>query len=139
MEDNKNGEVCMTETMVADESMEEMIRQYRGLVDSKEEINNNLKEVNGQMAILKDLIIAKMQGEGVDKVSTSDGSASIKTDIYPQVTDFPAFLTYVVSHRAWELTQKRVNQAPYRAAVLEGIEIPGLGEYEDTKLNFRRK
>ena len=126
-------------TMEADAPLEEMANEFRALKDQKDALNKQVKDINPQLEYLQKNIISRMQGEGATKISFDAGTFSIKTDIYPQIKDFPAFLEYIVSHKAWELIQKRVNAAPYREMILNEEEIAGLGEYEDTKLNFRRK
>lgn len=136
---NKEAKVKEENTMEADASMEDMLKEFRELKDQKDALTKEAKALNPAIEYLQGAIITKMQGEGVDKVSTPFGSASIKTDIYPQIKDFPAFIHYIETHKAYELIQKRVNAGPYRELIVGGEEISGLGEYEDTKLNFRRK
>ena len=136
MEDQEQEEGV--QEMRADASMEEVIQQFRELKDKKDELNKLIKALNPQIEYLQGLIVARMQEEGVVKVSTDFGSCSIKKDIYPQVEDFGAFIQYIAQHKAFELIQKRPNAAGWRQIILEGGEVPGLGEYEDTKLNFRR-
>ena len=125
--------------MEADASLEEMANEFRDLKDQKDGLMKSVKALNPQIEYLQSSIISRMQGEGATKISFDAGSFSIKTDIYPQIKDFPAFIHYIETHKAFELIQKRVNAGPYRELVLGGEEISGLGEYEDTKLNFRRK
>jgi hypothetical protein len=128
------------ETILADASMEEIIQQFRELKDEKDKLNKEIKDnLNPGIEYLQGLIITRMQAEGATKISTDFGSCSIKTDIYPKIENFGLFIQYIASHNALELIQKRVSAAPYRAIIMEGGEVPGLGEYEDTKLNFRRK
>lgn len=128
-----------SEEILADASMEEIIQQFRELKDEKDRLNKLVKELNSPLEYLQGLIITRMQAEGATKISTDFGSCSIKTDIYPKVDDFGLFIQYIARHNALELIQKRPNAAGWRAIIAEGGEVPGLGEYEDTKLNFRRK
>ena len=133
------------QVMEADQNLADMIQQFRELKDQKDELNKVIKDLNPQIQTLQEMIIAQMQGEGVEKASTSFGSVSINTKDYACIKDFAAFIHYIDTHKAYELIQKRANDAPLRL-IWEGDgdegeegEVPGIGKYEDTKLNLRQQ
>lgn len=129
-------------TIEADESLGEAIKQFADLKAKKDDLNKAIKELNPQIDTLKGIIIARMQGEGAEKVTTELGSCSISTKEYATIKDMAAFLNYICTHGAYELIQKKANDAPCRLIWDEEEgdgEVPGIEKYEDTKLNFRKK
>ena len=125
--------------ITADNSFEEILRELRDLKTQKDDLNKAIKELTPQIEYLQSIAIAKLQGEGAEKVSTSFGSASISTKDYASIKDFPAFIQYVATHQAYELIQKRANDAPLRLIWEEAEEVPGVESFEKTTLNFRKK
>lgn len=127
--------------MDADATLEAIIKEFRKLKDAKDALNKQLKELNPQIDYVQGLIIEKMQAEGATKISTDYGSASLSTKDYAQIKDFEEFIHYVLTHDAFHLLQKRVNDAPCRLIWddEEAEEIPGIGKFEKTTLNFRKK
>lgn len=123
----------------ADSSMEEIVQEFRRLKDKKKDLEKQAKDLNPQIETLQGLIITKMQGEGANKISTDFGSCSLSTKDYATIKDFAAFLEYIVGHGAYELIQKRANDAPMRIIWEEDEDVPGVVAFERTTLNFTRK
>lgn len=126
----------------ADSTLADMIKDFRDLKEQKAELNKAVKDLNPKIEYMSEIIIARLQGEGADKISTPFGTVSTSTKDYATVSDFAAFIHYIDTHQAYELIQKRPNDAPLRLVwddEEEGGEIPGIGKFERTTLNFRKK
>ena len=127
--------------ITADHSFEEILKELRDLKTQKDDLNKAIKEVNPQIEYLQAIAIAKLQGEGAEKVTTSFGSASISIKDYASIKDFGAFIHYIDTHKAYELIQKRANDAPLRLLWddEESGGVPGVESFTKTTLNFRKK
>lgn len=132
---DKGGEIT------ADQSFEEILKELRDLKTQKDDLNKAIKKLNPQIEYIQAIAIAKLQGEGAEKVTTSFGSASLSTKDYATIKDFGAFIHYIDTHKAYEMIQKRANDAPIRL-IWEDEEsggIPGIDSFSRTTLNFRKK
>lgn len=127
-------------TLNSEGTLEDAMTELRQVKDQKKEVSDQLKDLNAQDDYLQGLIIKSLQAQGLEKASCAAGSASIKTDTYPQIKDMPLFMKWIVNHGQFHcLRADSLKAAPYRELVLEGEEIPGVDEFEKTKLSFRRK
>ena len=128
----------MTE-LTADSHLDDLIKELKDVRDEKAELADNVKKVNARKEYLESLIIERLRGEGVKKVSSDYGTASIKVEEYPTIENYDVFIESVAAAKAWELLPKKVNSAAYREAIREGHEVPGGTTFTRTTLNFRRK
>lgn len=118
--------------------LEESIKSFRKLKDEKEQLAVRLKELNEQEAYLEQMIITRMTSEGLTKVSTEYGTASIGENIFPAVKDWDKAFPWIVKNHP-ELLSKTVKSAPWRELVAEGVVVPGVEQYKESNLSFRRK
>ena len=128
----------MTE-LTADSHLDDLIQELKEVRDEKSELADNMKKINARKEYLESLIIERLRSEGVKKVSSEFGTASLKTESYPNMDDFNAFIESVMESKAWELLPKKVNSAAWREALREGNDVPGVSSFTKTTLNFRRK
>lgn len=117
------------------------MKQYRSLLDRKEELREQLKAVNIRLQELDKEIIQELETAGVDNVSSDDLTITRKVELRPKIIDKQKFVHWCVENdMVDELLQKRCNTAPFRAYVAEyGEYPPGTDGYTWTKLNVRRK
>jgi hypothetical protein len=126
------------------EAFDEIFSQYREVIDKMEELNNQKKELQSQKDYIGDMIIAKMREQGIKDGSSLKiegiGTASTKTESYPQIKDMGAFVKWVYSHgQAHCLRANSLKDAPYRELIDSGEEVDGVESFDKTKLSFRRK
>lgn len=117
------------------------MKQYRSLLDRKEELSEQLKAVNIRLQELDKEIIQELETAGVDNVSSDDLTITRKVELRPKIIDKQKFVHWCVENdMVDELLQKRCNAASFRAYVAEyGEYPPGTDGYTWTKLNVRRK
>lgn len=121
-------------------SFEEYLEKLRAVKDLKTSIQQQLKNLNEQEEYLEQIIISKMQQEGITSVKASIGTATIKTEQYPQVEDWDKVLSFVIEQRAFELLKKAINSAVWRETFLQlGEVLPGVQAFEKQTLLFRRR
>jgi hypothetical protein len=116
----------------------EAINSLRDIKDEKEELAKQTKKLNEQETYLEDLLISKLRAEGLDKVSTDKGTASIKHDVYPAVKDWDVFTAYMLSSKDFSLLTKNVRKDAWRERHESGEAVPGISAFEKDTLNFRR-
>ncbi len=77
--------------------------------------------------------------QGMEKVSTPSGTASINKTILPQVVDWDEFYQYIVDNDAFHMLQKRPAAAAFRELQEAGEEVAGVIPYEKTEIGLRKK
>jgi hypothetical protein len=77
-------------------------------------------------------IITAMNEFGVTELN----GVSVKTSIVPVITDWSKLETYIREYNAVDLLQKRLTPTAVRLRWEDGIAIPGVERYEETKLSY---
>ena len=80
----------------------------------KTEIDNKLKEVEGEINTLKEQILAELQESGMSKASGKSLTVSVKSDVVPTVKDWDAFYAFIKKNNYFHLLQRRVSTAAWR-------------------------
>lgn len=102
--------------------------------------NEELKQLQAEERAIEDRLLHAMQEAGTDIARGDRATVSISKIVRPQLQDFAAFERFVLRHKAVHLFEKRIAVTAYREMKekLRGKEIPGVIEYEQTKLNCRK-
>lgn len=119
---------------------EAKVRDLRDLIDEKDGLDKKTKALRVEIESVRQVLIGIMEEDGVDKISV-DGvlALSLATDIHPSVENWDEFLGWVFENKAYEYLFKRINGAPYREALKEGMELPaGTDSYTKQTLRTRR-
>lgn len=115
-----------------------MVAEARALRDEKDELNRDLKRVNGRIKELDYALLQYLEDEGLDKASI-DGNTLIKSKkTVASVGDWDQFFEYVAEHSAWHLLQRRVSNNAAIETLEAGEEIPSVEINEFNELGFRR-
>lgn len=123
---------------MSDPIINELIQQIRQVRDEKDALAETIKTLNEKKTYLEELLVGKLQGEGLQKASSEHGTASIKDEINPSIKDWDAALAFILDgHR--DLLKKDIKGGAYRALLEDGVEVPGVESFTKTKLSFRRK
>ena len=81
-----------------------------------------------------------LQAMGLLGLRTINGAsgrvASIRTTVEPVVSDWPVTLQYIRETGNLDLLHKRLTASAVKLRWADGLTIPGVEQYEDTKLLF---
>jgi len=117
--------------------LNDLLAEYGKTRDEIKSLQAQEKELNVIKRELEYQITIRMQEEGLDKISNSGRTVSIKQEIVPTVEDWDALQEYIAKTSRFELLQKRMSATAYREAIGLGDDIPGVESTELTKINFR--
>ena len=123
---------------MADPTIDELIHQIREVRDEKDALAETIKALNEKKTYLEEILVGKLQGEGLKKATSEYGTASIKDEINPAIKDWDVALEFILKGHK-DLLKKDIKGAAYRALLDDGIEVPGVESFTKTKLSFRRK
>lgn len=84
-------------------------------------------------------LLIRLDEQGMEKVSTPAGTASISETILPQVVDWDEFYKYMVENDALYLLQKRPAAAAFREMHESGQPIPGVEPFTQRTIGLRKK
>ncbi len=118
---------------------EALIAEFAGIKDEKDDHKVGTSALKKREDYIEGLILRKLGEEGLEKCSALRGTASRKTDNFPNIVDWPAALKWLIEYGHTELLKKSIASAAARALVESGVDIPGVTWFEKTTLNFRRK
>lgn len=106
----------------------------------KEQLNEELSEVNRQIGDLEFQAIETMEDAGLDKSSTGEGSVSLKIEQYPQVKDLNDLVNWAYENGRPDILQRRVTTTVFKEIYEETGAFPdGIDTYEKKTLNYRKK
>ena len=110
--------------------------QIRNEIRAAEEVVKKLKEDYNN---LQEDLLSKMRDDKLEKISGTDGTASISVTEVANVTDWEKFYRYIARNKAYYMLQKRVADAIYRETLEErsGRAIPGVETFKKVRLNLR--
>lgn len=103
----------------------------------KQELENAVKDVEGQIANLDAEVMEALEATGLEKTSTKSGTVSISTSTVAQVTDWDAFYAYIYKNKFGHLLQRRVSDPAWRELMEQGKKVPGTSGFTKKKLNYR--
>lgn len=106
----------------------------------KDDLNSQLRDVNGEIAELEKKLIAEMTESNLQSIKTANGTASIKIRVVPQINDKQAFYIYAVENRRFDFLQSRLSPAPIMEMFEQFNSLPaGIDLFTQTTINIRRK
>jgi hypothetical protein len=101
--------------------------------------NKKVEELKAEESALENKLLAAMQELGTDIVRGESATVSISTTTRPQLQDFDAFIAFVSRRKAYHLFERRIAGNAYKEMrELLGKPIPGVGEFEQVRLNVRK-
>lgn len=96
------------------------------LREKKREMEAQVKELEGQIKAKQDLLMERMQTEGIEKATGTKASVSLNSTVVADVQDWDAFWPYIAKNKFWHLVQKRVSDPAYRELLDLGKKVPGV-------------
>lgn len=131
----------MTETKTLDISREDIPDMVKRLFEVRGQIAEikagELKELSDELKTLENHLVFLME-EG-EKISFDGaGTVSAKTEVVPVVDDWEKVYEHIHKEKAFYLLGRKLLAAPFREALLQGLEIPGVSSTKISKLNVRK-
>lgn len=117
----------------------EKLRRIYELRDEKDELSEQVKEINKQIDELEWQVLQGMEENALDRMDCDRGSATRNVKLYPKIADKDEFLAYVFESGKTEMLVANVNQAAFRDHFETFNTYPdGVDAYEKATLNYRR-
>ncbi len=99
------------------------------LREQRIEIEHQAEAIAKQEAILRDHIINSLPKEDATGVRGKVAQVTISTKVKPSPKDWSLIWKFIIKNKAYDLLQRRCNEAAVAARWEEGIEIPGMDKY----------
>lgn len=109
------------------------IRDERRIISSRD------KELISDWKSLEMELLLRLDEQGMEKVSTANGTAAISETVLPQVVDWDAFYQYMLDNDALYLLQKRPAAAAFREMQESGQAIAGVEPFIQRTIGLRKK
>lgn len=118
----------------------ELADLYRQVWDQQDEAQKIADEHASLRNTIRNILVARMEAQGMDSLSTDRITLSVKEEVVAQVKDWTAVLPWIASEGKWELVRRQLNNAPFREMIERGDKLPdGLEPLVVRTLNNRRK
>jgi hypothetical protein len=88
---------------------------------------------------LEEHIIGSFKKSEIDGAKGKKATAGIKQATVASVKDWDEFFVYVAKTKAWDMLQKRVNNAAYRERLEAKKVVPGVEPFVATSLSVTRR
>ncbi len=122
------------------DSLGQMIDDLYELKMQRDGVKESLKELEQRIDQLEFNVLKEMEKSGVDKTSTSKATASRKVELYPQVEDINALVTWAYENNRADILQRRVSKGVFDEIYTETSSYPdGINTYNKETLNFRKR
>lgn len=113
------------------------IDQLHALREQKRALEEQIKQLSGQMDVLENDLIEQMDAEGVSKSTGNSATVSISTSVKPSVDDWDAFYKYIHRYKYYHLLERRPSVTGCRELLETKGKIPGVVPFTQRKLNIR--
>ncbi len=118
-------------------NINELIEKRAEIKRETELLNVRLKDLKAAQDEIDLALIKKMDAEGLSRTANGDYSVSINEDTVPDVDDWDALYSHIISTRDFSLIQRRVSSTAYKELLKLGEGVPGLSPRTIRKINFR--
>lgn len=134
----------MTETVVEEETIDEMVEKYVKMRDALAAADEDHKsKTAAARKWLQDqntLLLGRLEHLGVDSAATPHGTAYRKSKKTATIADPAAFRRFVIGSEAWDIVDWRANAPAIDAFLEENKELPpGINFSVFTDVGVRRK
>jgi len=116
-----------------------IIEQMVAVRDERRKISSRDKELVEEFRSLELEMLTRLDEQGMEKASTSAGTASINETVLPQVVDWDAFYQWMIDNDSLHLLQKRPAAAAFRELNDSGETIAGVEPYTQRSIGLRKK
>jgi len=114
-----------------------MIDEISALAVERKELTRRADAYKKQEDDLKARLMRDMLLLGLTTLGgTSGATAEMKTVVEPVVSDWPGLLDYIRKTGSLDLLHKRLTVAAVKLRWADGVALPGVEAYEETKLTI---
>ena len=117
----------------------EIVKRMVDVRDERRKISARDKELIDEWRSLETELLLRLDEQGVEKASTTDGTASIIKTVLPQVTDWDEFYKWMIKEDSLHLLQRRPAAAAFRELNDSGVKIAGVEPYTKREIGLRKK
>lgn len=125
---------------MSDMNIDTLVRVFNKMRAKKDELDLELKNLEGQMGRIKIAIGDQMREAGMESIRTADGTAyrTVKTTYIP--TDWGLMHQFIMDRELPQLLEKRLHQGNIKAYLEENPEDipPGLNSNMEYSVTIRR-
>lgn len=124
-------------------TVEQVVGTYIKLRRKKEALENQVKAdvdaIKVSMGKIEAWLMEKADADGVTSFKTTAGTAFVTTTDFANVADWDAVLTFIKSHDAFDMLEKRVSKTAVRAYMDESGDVPpGINYGTKIGINVRK-
>jgi hypothetical protein len=109
-------------------TVEQVVETYIKLRRKKEQLEAETKDkvagIKDKMTKLEAWLMERADNDGVTSFKTPAGTAFVTTTDYANVADWDAVLTFIRTHDAFDMLEKRVSKTAVRAHMDETGDVP---------------
>jgi len=117
----------------------EKIDKLYELKVKKDGLTAELSELGKEIYAMEYGLLTEMEDLGIDKVQATKGTATRSVNMYPQVKDKQAFVSWILDNNKVEMIQSRVSAGVFREYFEETGEYPdGIDTYQKSTILFRK-
>jgi len=99
-----------------------------------------ISELKSGLEQLKLEIYKEMDQRGLEKIECAYGSAKSKSEPYPNVKDWNAYMQWIADNKRFEMVERRPARAAFREHLTSTGEIPpGLDVFMKDTVELRKK
>lgn len=106
--------------------------------EDKRKLESEAKEIGARLDEIKQLLYAKLDEQGIDRIAVDGITISKSDQDVPTVKDWDAVNQWITEHEALYMYQKRISAAAYKELLAEGVEVPGVETYVKRDINIRK-
>tara|TARA_R110002051_G_scaffold314894_1_gene392483 strand:+ start:504 stop:875 length:372 start_codon:yes stop_codon:yes gene_type:complete len=121
------------------ENLDDLMNSLADFRDVIATTEQGLKELKQKKNNLEAQLIAKMEGQGIDRTGNDRCTVSIKTEIVPTVEDWDALYKHILATGQFELLHKRVSASAYRELLSLDMELQGVQPTDVIRINYRSR
>jgi hypothetical protein len=119
-------------------TINDLIVQRAEIKSAIDNLNSQLKDLRTEWVNNENLLIKEMDGEGLTRTANDKASVSINEDVYPEITDWDEFCSYVSTTQDFSFFHRRISTPTFREGMQLGQDIPGLKPRTVRRLNMRK-
>lgn len=126
-----------------DAGLGESIDRLYGLREERRALERahqaELEPIEAEEKALETRLIEEFSKAELDGAKGHRATASLRRETIATVRDWEAFCAWTADHRAWDMVQRRVNNAAYRSRLEEGVDVCGVEPYVVIKLGLTKR
>ena len=118
--------------------LDETIDKLFLLRETKRGLENQIKEVNTEIADLNDSLISKYDEIGTVTARGNYASATITESVVPTIDDWSLVQKYIMDNDALYLVHRRVSSGPWKELLDTGESVPGIVPFTKRSISLRK-